>query len=137
MKVYSIKTKKTPQKIRTLYNVGKGLPSDNITRIAYGKNGVLFAGTENGLAYYNGTDFTVIEGITEKITALYFSSDGHFYVGTTDSVYILNDFAVLSKQNFPDAVVDIAGDANGDIWLATVSTCYRLNDKNFERRLSP
>lgn len=133
MNHYSIKTKKTPQKIRTLYTVGKGLPSDDVTRLTYGKDGVLFAGTKNGLAYFNGEDFTVIEGISEKVTALYFSDNGILYVGTPAGVYFVKDFAVLNRQDFSDAVVDIDCDGNGDIWLATVSTCYKLSDNEFVR----
>ena len=53
MNIYSINTKKTPQKVRTLFNAGKGLPSDNVTRLCFGKDGVLFAGTDKGLSYFS------------------------------------------------------------------------------------
>lgn len=130
---YSIKTKKTPQKIRTTYNVSKGLPSDNITRLCYLKNEVLFAGTEKGLAYFDGNCFVCVDGINEKICALYATSEGILYAGTTDSVYTVQDFAVVKKQLLADNVIDIDSDDNGDIWLATVSTCYKLSDGEFIR----
>ncbi len=133
MNIYSIKTKKTPQKIRTLYTVGKGLPSDNVTRLCYGSDGTLFAGTDKGIAYFNGKDFSVIDGISEEITALFFSESGMLFAGTPEAVYFIKDFAVVRKQKFADTVVDIDADGNGDIWLATVSTCYKLGAGEFVR----
>ncbi len=133
MSIYSIKTKKTPQKVRTLYTVSKGLPCDSVTRLAYDKNGVLFAGTENGLAYFTGDAFSVIDGIQEKVSALFPSEDDILYVGTSAAVYTVKNFVVIAKQDFADSVVDIAKDGNGDIWLATVSTCYKLSNGTFVR----
>ncbi|MBE6715304.1 MAG: hypothetical protein E7573_00105 [Ruminococcaceae bacterium] len=133
MDYYSIKTKKTPQKVRTLYTAGKGLPCDNITCLTYGKDGMLFAGTEKGLAYFNGSEFSLIEGVSEKVTALYYSKNDILYVGTVNSVYNVINLAVNKKQDFADSVVDIACDGNGDVWLATVSTCYKLFEGTFNR----
>lgn len=133
MNVYSVTTKKTPQKVRTLYTVSKGLPCDNVTCLAYGKDAVLFAGTEKGLSYFNGDSFTVIDGISEKITALYFSENGVLYAGAQSGVYSVKDFSLTGKQDLADAVVEIESDGNGDIWLATVSTCYKLTDGAFVR----
>lgn len=133
MNHYSIKTKKTPQKIRTLYNVSKGLPSDNITKLCFLNNEVLFAGTDKGLAYFDGNDFVVIEGINENISALYASDNGNLYAGTEEAVYTIKDFTVVKKQVLPDETKDIDSDANGDIWLATVSTCYKLDADEFKR----
>lgn len=131
MKHYSVKTKKTPQKIRTLYTVGKGLPSDSITRLCYGADGVLFAGTDKGLAYFENEVFSVVEGIGDKITALFCSADGTLFAGTENAVYVIKEKTVIKKQEFSDKVVDIDSDGNGDIWLATVATCYKLSDSNF------
>ncbi len=133
MSIYSIKTKKTPQKVRTLYSVNKGLPCDSVTRLAYGKNGVLFAGTENGLAYFSGDSFRVVDGIQDKVTALFSAEDDTLYVGTSVAVYTVKNFVVIGKQDFADSVVDIAKDGTGDIWLATVSTCYKLSNGTFVR----
>ncbi len=133
MNYYSLKTKKTPQKIRTLYTVGKGLPCDNVTRLSYGINGTLFAGTEKGLAYFNGEEFRAVDGINEKITALYSAENGVLYAGTPNAVYSVKDFSVTAKQQLDSAVADISCDANGDIWLATVTTCYKLTDGAFVR----
>ena len=66
MKHYSIKTKKTPQKIRTLFTVLRGLPSDNVTRLSFCKD-VLYAGTDKGLAYFKDGEFRAVEGIAEEV----------------------------------------------------------------------
>lgn len=133
MNIYSVKTKKTPQKIRTLFTLSKGLPSDSITTLCYDSAGVLFAGTDKGLAYFSDGIFAVVEGIQEKITALFCSPDGTLYAGTSSSVYTVKEFTVIKKQDFSDAVVDIDADGNGDVWLATVSTCYKLSENAFVR----
>ncbi|MBQ6897852.1 MAG: hypothetical protein IJN70_02630, partial [Clostridia bacterium] len=126
---YSLNTKKTPQKIRTLFNVSKGLPSDNITRVCFCRD-ILFAGTDKGLVYLDGDKFSVIEGIAEEVTALY-AVDDVLFCGTTKAVYTVIDFNIYKKQSLPDKVVDISG--NDDLWLATVSTCYRYGNQKFER----
>ena len=131
MKHYSIKTKKTPQKIRTLFTVLRGLPSDNVTRLSFCKD-VLYAGTDKGLAYFKDGEFRAVEGITEEVSSL-FSVDDVLYCGTENAVYTVIDFRVSGRQSLPDRVVDISRDGNGDIWLATVTTCYRKAESGFVR----
>lgn len=130
---YSIRLKRTPQKMRTLYTVVKGLPSDEITRLVYSKDGTLFAGTSKGVAFFNGKDFTVVDGISERVTALYSAEDGVVFVGTVSAVYSIRDKISIKLQDFSEYVADIDCDGNGDIWLATPSTCYKLKENKFER----
>ena len=54
---YSLKVKKTRQKIRNFYTAAQGLPSDAITAAAFDGKGVLWVGTDKGLAKFDGKKF--------------------------------------------------------------------------------
>lgn len=133
MNCYSIKTKKTSQKIRTLYTNVNGLPSDNITCVAFDANGDLFAGTDNGLAVFNGSSFEIVDGITGCIGALFSDDNGLMFVGAEDFVYTIRDKKAVVKQQLDFAVVDIKSDDTGKVWLATVKTSYFLENGKFVR----
>ena len=48
-----IKTNKFPQLTRRVFTTADGLKSDNITAMRFDKNGVLFVGTDKGLARFD------------------------------------------------------------------------------------
>ena len=133
MNCYSLKTKQTPQKIRTLYTVANGLPSDNVTVLTYDLNGNLYAGTDNGVSVFSDMSFDGIDGVDGKIGALFCDKDGNVFIGADDLVYILNDKKIISKQKLDADVVEITNDGTGKIWLATVKTCYYLKNGEFVR----
>jgi ligand-binding sensor domain-containing protein len=66
----------------TLFN---GLPSDNVRAIAQTPDGILWFGTDNGLARFDGRRVqtaTIETGETKKILALKVSGDGTLWIGT-------------------------------------------------------
>lgn len=133
MNYYSLKTKQTPQKVRTFFTCSDGLPSDNITAVCFGADGVLYAGTDNGLACFTGTSFEIIDGVSGKVGAVFCDEDGVVYVGAAESVYAVKNKGTVAKQELDSNVVEIKKDGTGKIWLATVKTCYYLENGNFIR----
>lgn len=64
-----------------------GLPSDRVRAIAQGPDGVMWFGTDGGLAKYDGrrTQTLAAEGLTSKrVLALKVDEDGTLWVGTGD-----------------------------------------------------
>lgn len=133
MNYYSLRTKKTPQKIRTLFTTADSLPSDNVTALCFDKNGTLFAGTDNGLAYFSGDGFESVDGISGAVGAVFCADDGAVFVGAAENVFVLKDKKVTYKQSFDSAVVAITKDGTGKVWLATVTTCYFYDNGKFVR----
>lgn len=133
MKNYSLKTKAVPQKIRTLFDTSSGLPSANITALCYGSNGTLYVGTNNGLAYFNGTGFDVVDGVSGCVGAVFYDKNGTLFAGAEENVYSVVDNKIIGKQTFSSKVVDIKADDTGKIWLATVKECFYYDTDRFLR----
>ncbi len=132
MNCYSLKTKKTAQKIRTLFTVADGLPSDNITALCYSQGDALAVGTDNGLSYFDGTAFITVDGVKGSVGAV-FSAGEKLFVGAEDVIYTVVDCKITAKQTLDSKVVGIESDDTGKIWLATVKTSYYLENDAFER----
>ena len=74
----------------------QGLPQDSVRVIAQAPDGALWLGTDEGLARFDGTDFTVFRQSSEGlpgsfITALVAARDGSVWVGTLGGVSRLKD----------------------------------------------
>ena len=75
----------------TLFN---GLPSDSVRAIAQTPDGLLWFGTDNGLARFDGRrvqKFTFGDSKSDRILALKTVSTGDLWVGTENGAFILND----------------------------------------------
>lgn len=133
MNCYSLKTKKAPQKIRTLYSVSSGLPSDNVTAVCFGADDTLYAGTAGGAAFFDGTAFRPVDGITGNVGALFCGADGTVFAGADDSIYVIRDKIAVSVQKLDSKVVAITCDGTKKVWAATVKTCYYFENGAFLR----
>ncbi len=86
----------------------QGLPQDSVRVIAQAPDGALWLGTDEGLARFDGTDFTVFrqsrDGLPGSfITALVAARDGSVWVGTLAGVSRLKDgrFTQLQPRQRP------------------------------------
>jgi signal transduction histidine kinase/CheY-like chemotaxis protein/ligand-binding sensor domain-containing protein len=110
-------------------NTGAGLPSDNVWCFQEGADGLLYIGTQAGLARYNGTNFSGLEGTADRPVprgtvfqmfrdrddVLWFASDsGIFrYDGVTWS-------ALDEEDGLPDLLVlTINQGRDGAYWFGT------------------
>jgi signal transduction histidine kinase/ligand-binding sensor domain-containing protein len=79
-----------------------GLPSDRVYAIAQSLNGVMWFGTERGLARYDGRRVQSIGGENfpaERILALKFAPDGALWIGTENGAFLMvkNQFHPIEK----------------------------------------
>ena len=75
----------------TVFN---GLPSDSVRAIAQTEDGILWFGTDNGLARFDGRrvqTFTFEAPEANHILSLKTSADGRLWVGTQNGAYIYSD----------------------------------------------
>jgi signal transduction histidine kinase/ligand-binding sensor domain-containing protein len=112
---------------RTVWTQADGLPQDTIRRIAQTTDGYLWLGTEEGLARFDGYDFTVFTKGNSPLpsnTITYLSSghDGTLWVGTSAGLARYRDgaFTVFTvKDGLPDNVISsVFEDHTGAIWIA-------------------
>ncbi len=87
----------------TLFN---GLPSDNVLAIAQTSDGILWFGTESGLARFDGRRAQTIpleNAVSNKIQALEATDNGALWIGTESGAFRLKDGKtqpVPNTQNF-------------------------------------
>ncbi len=103
----------------------QGLPQDSVRVIAQARDGALWLGTDEGLARFDGTDFTVFrqssEGLSGSfITALVAARDGSVWVGTLGGVSHLKDgrftnYTLANGLGTP-TVSDLFESQDGTIW---------------------
>ena len=103
----------------------QGLPQDSVRAIAQAPDGALWLGTDEGLARFDGTDFTVFRqssgGLPGSfISALIAARDGSVWVGTLGGVSRLKDgrFTNYNPANGlgTPTVSDLFESQDGTIW---------------------
>jgi signal transduction histidine kinase/ligand-binding sensor domain-containing protein len=98
-----------------------GLPSDNVRAVAQTSDGVLWFGTDNGLARFDGRRVQTVAlagGASNKILALESARDGTLWIGTERGAYFLrNDAFKKIEETGDSAITSILASEN--IYLAT------------------
>ncbi len=134
--------------IRTDFTVENGLPDNVVNAIAQTANGLLWVGTESGLASFDGRDFTAIDLKTAgspspgAVRALLESSDGDLWVGTDVGAVVIPrsaldrfDPALLTFYRLssgPSLAVDALLQArDGTLWAGTDDGLYRRDSGRF------
>ncbi len=125
MENISLHIKPFLQRTRTFYSVSDGLPSDMVTCAAFDGNGVFFAGTDKGLAYFDGKAFHPfpLKGAGE-MTFLYKSADGMLFAGSGNILYTISDKMVVKTAEYPQKVIAMDTDGAGNLWLLTPDALY-------------
>ena len=81
--------------IRTDFTVEDGLPDNVVNAVVQSENGLLWVGTQSGLASFDGRDFTAIDLSTAgfpsqgAVSALLESSEGDLWVGTDAGLVLI------------------------------------------------
>lgn len=120
-----------------------GLPSDAVRAIAQDKDGIMWFGTDNGLAKYDGRRVQAVSlaGVkSEKIRALKVSADGTLWIGTeagATGFFEGTFYPVKETENY--SIVAITENSGGKTVLAArsgrVFECVRNPDKSINVRL--
>lgn len=141
------------QYVRTNFTLEDGLPDNTVDAITQTDNGLLWVGTESGLASFDGRTFTRISlripGAPPpgSVSALIEGSDGDLWVGTDAGVIRipkadLNDPYLAGSEAFrlgpqqSDEVEALFGARDGTIWAGTNHGLYRFDGKRFVGVLS-
>lgn len=102
----------------------QGLPQDSIRSITQAADGALWVGTEEGLARFDGIEFTrfgrAADGLANAtITALLGSRDGAVYVGTHLGLFRYRDgqFHGFAAAGVAGRVSSIVEDRAGVVWV--------------------
>jgi signal transduction histidine kinase/ligand-binding sensor domain-containing protein len=141
----SLKAQETPLFAQNLHQWGavslfNGLPSDSVRAIAQDKDGIMWFGTDNGLAKYDGRRVQAVSlaGVkSEKVRTLKVTNDGTLWIGTDSGATRFIDgtfYPIKETEDF--VVVAITENAKGTIILATQSGRIFECRKNADRSLS-
>jgi len=118
--------KNLTQYSRTVWTQEHGLPQDTIRAVGQTTDGYLWLGTDEGLARFDGYDFTVFNkdnsGLpANSITALAAASDGSLWIGTVSGLAQYKDkqFRVYTtKDGLPDEnIIGLLVDHTGVLWI--------------------
>lgn len=114
------------QRSRDFYSAENGLPSNTVTCCAFDSDGKLYAGTDEGLAVFDGKAFKSFshEGLDREVTFLYLDGHGVLWAGAGSCVYAIKKGKAVFTQSFPQKVIDMDTDGEGSLWLLTPDTLY-------------
>ena len=125
---------------RHVWGQRDGLPQDTVKSIVQTPDGYLWLGTDEGLARFDGFDFTVYSRPTSElpansITALAASPDGSLWIGTSNGLGLYRDrrFRIFTvKDGLPDNDIrDVYSDHAGTLWVVSGVDVCRFQDGKF------
>ena len=126
-----IKTEKFPQLTRRVLTTENGLKSNNVTAMRFDNNGVLFVGTDKGLARFDGEKFSPVNiGVKDaEISMIYFDADNHMFVGVGNTMLEFDGKKKVSAKEFSSKLIDVKVDLDGKTWILTETVLYKLDGK--------
>ena len=106
------------------YSAADGLPSNTVYAIAQDQDGVLWVGTRNGLASFDGSRFRSHKEYG-RVNALAVDTEGRLWVGTTEGLTVMpdqvgHDGAKAGHDGGP--VRALYADAEGFVWATVGDT---------------
>jgi ligand-binding sensor domain-containing protein len=124
--------------LHTVWQTDEGLPQNSVTAIVQTRDGYLWLATQEGLARFDGTRFTVFDKRNtpplreNNIQALYEGRDGALWIGTEGGgIAHLKDHRFTSystADGLGDNIVDaICEDLDGNLWVGTLAGLSRFN----------
>jgi ligand-binding sensor domain-containing protein/signal transduction histidine kinase len=119
-----------------------GLPQNTVQAIVQTTDGYLWVGTQDGLARFDGLNFTVFD---KENTPAFKSNDIRFlHEDRQDRLWISTSYGLICRHNgqfkaftvsegLPDnSVGTVVEDTNGNIWIGTAGGLARFENGNFK-----
>ncbi|HUI78187.1 MAG TPA: two-component regulator propeller domain-containing protein [Bryobacteraceae bacterium] len=112
----------------TIWTQGQGLPQDTIRTISQTADGYLWLGTDEGLARFDGYDFTVFDKgqgylPSNSIGVLEAGPDGSLWIGTPSGLTLYRNkkfHTYTRKDGLPDdAIASLFVDHTGKLWAVS------------------
>lgn len=133
--------RKLSQYGRQIWQTDSGLPQNSVRAILQTRDGYLWFATREGLARFDGIDFTVYNRrdtpqlLSNDIRALLESRDGNLWIGTADGLARWNGsnfMAFTVAQGLPDnSIWSIFQDNHGGIWAVTAGGVAYYSEGRF------
>lgn len=120
-------TGRFPQRTRTFYQTSSGLPSGSILSLVSDRQGVLWAGTESGLARLakGGSSFHPVPEPGERPVGVLFCDSGNtVWAGAGNLLFSISGRDV-ETQEFESDIVALAEGDDGVLWLLTKDLLFR------------
>ena len=128
------------QYTHTIWTEEHGLPQDTIHAITQTKDGYLWVGTDEGLAQFDGYEFTVFNKEngslpSNSVNALWAASDGSLWIGTAGGLthYRNRKFTTFTKKDglADTSINSITEDRAGVLWVVAGVYLSRLENGKF------
>ena len=125
---------------RHVWGQQDGLPQDTVKSITQTPDGYLWLGTDEGLARFDGFEFTIFSRPTSdlpanSINALASSPDGSLWIGTANGLGLYRNrrFRTFTvKDGLPDDDIrDLYSDHAGTLWMISGVDVCRFQDGKF------
>lgn len=124
------------------WETDRGLPQNSVQAIAQTPDGFLWVGTKEGLARFDGVEFTVFhpndtpELPDQSITTLSVAPDGSLWIGTEGIGLVRMKHGVFTRfardQGMTQSRIRALRHApDGSLWVASGSTVERFKDGRF------
>jgi signal transduction histidine kinase/ligand-binding sensor domain-containing protein len=132
--------KSLSQYSRTSWDQADGLPQDTVRAITQTSNGYLWLGTDEGLARFDGYEFTTFDKAhgqlpANSIAALAAAADGSLWIGTPNGLveYRNQRFRTYTtRDGLPDnSITSLYVDHEGALWLVAGESLSRFADGRF------
>lgn len=123
----------------TVWGVGEGLPSNEITDIIQDEHGYIWIGTYGGLVRFDGVKFTIYNSSSKNEFAInsprtmFKDSKNNIWIGTNDGqVIIMKDSKVIKRYNdfSGRSIRSIAELDNGEMLIGTTAGLLRIKSGN-------
>ena len=128
-----------PQLTRTVFTTEQGLKSNIATALCFDRNGVLYVGTDKGLARRDGDKFVPFDlGLKDPaVSMLFFDSENHLFVGIDNTLIEFNGKKKVGTRTFSSNLVDMKLDGDGVTWILTETVLYRqpAGEKDFDMEI--
>ncbi|MGD0668101.1 MAG: two-component regulator propeller domain-containing protein [Bryobacteraceae bacterium] len=125
---------------RTVWTQADGLPQDTVKAITQTADGYLWLGTDEGLARFDGYEFTTFDKSdgdlpSNSITALAATADGGLWIGTASGLTEYRDKrfrTFTTRDGLPDdAITGLYADHEGALWIVAGVGLSRLENGRF------
>ncbi len=125
---------------RTVWTQADGLPQDTVKAITQTADGYLWLGTDEGLARFDGYEFTTFDKSdgdlpANSITALAATADGGLWIGTASGLTEYRDKrfrTFTTRDGLPDnAITGLYADHEGALWIVAGLGLSRLENGRF------
>ena len=125
---------------RTVWTQADGLPQDTIKAIVQTADGYLWLGTDEGLARFDGYEFTTFDKSdgdlpSNSITALAATADGGLWIGTASGLTEYRDKrfrTFTTRDGLPDdAITGLYADHGDALWIVAGVGLSRLENGRF------